>query len=382
MSSSTHLTVAMDVTTLYGFLAYVCGDVGKATWAYDNYMDLTVLMLLGADPVIHFPQRASRPALDLLPLKPYFQKPDSTAEEAAATAFKREYLGAESNIALLRDFIKDTIGDPKFAIWLKWHRKREWKEHIERFNGLIRDEDEQHLEYVTRLADLRVDQIRRINDFAYANRRAVPSDADMERAYVADIVVRGVGYEHIAVSRSLKYWPHQVRRRSALGGHREILSADYTLFLLAEAIRRSATIVYGRRDRVAYWLDAVVQTREALAPKIAHGIPETFYNVREARNEALELLGDLQLGRLPYFRDARQVLGTVFASIGFFTTALSVPELAYRLEWEILGVSAPWILDALFYLARRRKDDSRTFLRNTPIQDTPPAMEVFSYGEA
>src|SRR5208282_3851086 len=95
--------------------------------------------------------------------------------------------------------------------WREWHIQHEWPEHIQRLNGLI---DPKHLNNVAVVLDVPPRDLEELNKQANAEPEEFsrkPSDF-AEKAYTADVLIRGIYYDELARSTGHQIVHHRIRR--------------------------------------------------------------------------------------------------------------------------------------------------------------------------
>ena len=135
--------VATDLTTIYGFLAYLTGDVTRNdSWARDNYLDLTVLVLMGADIAVPLPHRdTSGPAYEIYSLGGFFAdfRSQDDAQREKAIEYQNTIVDEKAKAHQLRKHLEKIMEQDQFETWLNWHKANEWREHIYRLKGIDND---------------------------------------------------------------------------------------------------------------------------------------------------------------------------------------------------------------------------------------------------
>lgn len=262
------LEIATDLTSWYGFLAYLTGDL-TTSWACDNYLDITVLSLINADVRTPLPPADSDgPGYDLSPLNNRFNNslvnPSARAE---GLKYQKSYLHDASNVEALRNFLKDILADDSYEPWITWHIEKEWPEHIRRCKGLT---EKGYEDLVTVLVpELTTKDIIAINDRAFKNSdsfSAACNEID-RRLFTADFLRRGLYYRRVTELMGRQQVLHQARRLpiSTSSGGVQNLVLGFKPFLLSEIIRMHSANATTRSAQVATWIECVDKARIALS---------------------------------------------------------------------------------------------------------------------
>jgi hypothetical protein len=260
--------VATDLTTCYGFLAYLNREVDSG-WARDNYLDITALTLTGAKISVPLPSADKLgPTFALFPLQKLFGIGDvHHLEKREERDYQKQCLQNDSYKKELQDYIDDLLRQTSCKIWLSWHNRHEWREHIYRCQGLVEKCCE---DLVSELVpEQTTANIIAINKEAFDNPERFSENAtdSHRRVYTADVVRRGLVYRHVCAVRNLQQLLHQTRRippppKDPVRQREHILG--FEPFLLADIIREHTDNADTGWMRVGQWVEAVESVRHAL----------------------------------------------------------------------------------------------------------------------
>lgn len=291
------LEVATDLTSWYGFLAYLTGDL-STSWARNNYLDVTVMTLIGADIRIPIPPADKRgPAYELRPLRARFEfATEVGSAKDDGLEYQAAWLHNPAKAKTLRDFLNDLTRDKSYDDWLSWHIRREWPQHILRCHGLVEKGYEDLVSIL--VPELTVEEIKDVNKRALKDPEgfsAAATDTD-RRLFTADVMRRGVYYKRIAELLNRQQLLHQTRRipiSAADGVDQHLLVLGFEPFLLAQLIQMHTNVAVRRVKKVAEWIESVDAGSAALLQKWKLPNPTEFEANEKELNFAADEIGQL-----------------------------------------------------------------------------------------
>lgn len=287
--------VATDLTSWYGFLAYLVYGL-DTEWARNNYLDITVLRLIGADLRCPLPPADPvGPGFELQPLRDHFGlATDDSAVKAAAKEHQEKRVRDPLKAQALRKFLDALIHrDESWPGWLSWHREHEWSQHFNRCHGLV-EEGNEHLVSIL-VPEVTADKIIDINKQAVNDPGfCKAATAQHERLFTADVMIRGVYYEYVARALGREHVFHQTRRTPIApedGIRERTLVLGFEPFVLARLVKQHTEKVAGRQERVAAWAKAVGDAKTPLSHIWKLQSPDSIDLSKKALNAAAVRVG-------------------------------------------------------------------------------------------
>src|SRR5207302_5255100 len=182
----------IDIASLYG-LVQALTTKEPSGWARRSYYDVALALLLDEGVRVPAPKGVRQvPLIHVHPLQRRFRTATRFSQTVMNTASRK---ARESSPAEIHVLIKRLRNYSECKGWLDWHIEHEWREHVERFGGLLVQEE--HLASIANILGRNLDELREANTMPAEEICSRPQDLHIDM-YLADVLVRGIYYDEQA----------------------------------------------------------------------------------------------------------------------------------------------------------------------------------------
>lgn len=274
MSSPPTTVTDVDLTTIYGTIMALTEPL-PGDWAKCSMSDFGSLALLHPDIRVPAPPSDRTDAGALL--KQFLGKVATRAGftqpqiDEASLAVKN-LLNQPDVIGKIQSELNRLVYDPESNKWLGWHERNEWEtRHANRKVEFI---DTMFLNQVENIANIPSSNLASFNDQARINPSGFVMNVDesQERAYIANVLVRGLFYDELGRLDGRQIVHHSVRRglfqqQELTASHEIEISIPPAIPYLLHILREEArTVGAGDSTQIAAkWASDIVMCRKYIA---------------------------------------------------------------------------------------------------------------------